>query len=174
MHPTSPFGHRENPLKETLTTVESLNVPQIAGLSFPVLRRIPLFAKDELQIRVEISLKYIFQIILDSYDNFFNCIRVIKVYWGLYNWSALSCDLESNEIRMFPNATQWMIIKISLVHVVYFTGQMRSCKIVCNTTKSFVSIHLKVLYIYEGFHVLSQIISHSIKYKSCNKWTHLL
>lgn len=80
MHPTSPFGHRENPLKETLTTVELLNVPQIAGLSFPVLRRIPLFAKDELQIRVEISLKYIFQTILDSYDNFFNCIRVIKVY----------------------------------------------------------------------------------------------
>lgn len=60
--------------------MELLNVPQIAGLSFPVLRRIPLFAKDELQIRDEISLKYIFQIILDSYDNFFNCIRVIKVY----------------------------------------------------------------------------------------------
>lgn len=71
MHPTSPFGHRENPLKENLTTVESLNVPQIAGLSFPVLRRIPLFAKDELQIRVQISLKYIFQINLDSYDYFF-------------------------------------------------------------------------------------------------------
>lgn len=86
--------------------MESLNAPQIAGLSFPVLRHIPLFAKDELQIRVEISLKYIFQIILDSYDFFFNCIRVIKVYEGLYNWSALSCDLESNEIRMFPNATQ--------------------------------------------------------------------
>lgn len=71
VHPTSPFGHRENPLKENLTTVESLNVQQIAGLSFPVLRHIPLFAKDELQIGVEISLKYIFQIILDSYDYFF-------------------------------------------------------------------------------------------------------
>lgn len=51
--------------------MESLNVVQIAGLSFPVLRHIPLFAKDELQIGVEISLKYIFQIILDSYDYFF-------------------------------------------------------------------------------------------------------
>lgn len=57
VHPTSPSGHRENPLKEKLTTVESLNVVQIAGLSFPVLRHIPLFAKDELQIGVENFIK---------------------------------------------------------------------------------------------------------------------
>lgn len=174
VHPTSPSGHRENPLKEKLTTVESLNVVQIAGLSFPVLRHIPLFAKDELQIGVEISLKYIFQIILDSYDYFFQLHTSYKGLLRIIQLVGFILWLDSNEILMFANATKWMKIKISLVHVVYFTGQMRSCKIVCNTTKSFVSIHLKVFYIYEGFHVLSQIISHSIKYKSCNKWTHLL
>lgn len=80
VHPTSPSGHRENPLKEKLTIVESLNVVQIAGLSFPVLRHIPLFAKDELQIGVEISLKYIFQNYFGFLRFFFQLQRVYSGY----------------------------------------------------------------------------------------------